>query len=110
VPDVGKRWIVRDRYGNDIYLTDERWRHITQPWGHPEMAEFEDELRETVRSGDRTQDSLNPQKYRYSKEFGHLAEHNTHIVAVVLFKLTESDQAHSVPNNFVVTAYQKEVT
>jgi hypothetical protein len=28
------------------------------------MAEFEDELRETVRSGDRHQDSLNPQKYR----------------------------------------------
>lgn len=110
MPGAGIRWIVRDRDGNDVYLTDERWRHITEPWGHPEMAEFEDELRETVRSGDRHQDSLNPQKYRYIREFNDLPEHNTHIVAVVLFKLIESEQAQSVPNNFVVTAYQKEVT
>lgn len=73
------------------------------------MAEFEDELRETVRSGDRQQDSLNPQKYRYVREFDHVPEHNTHIVAIVLFKLIESAHAQSVPNNFVVTAYQKEV-
>ena len=74
------------------------------------MAEFEDDLRETVRSGDRHQDSLNPQKYRYMREVNHLPEHNTHIVAVVLFKLIEREQAQSVSNNFVVTAYQKEVT
>lgn len=24
----GKRWTVRDRYGNSIYLTQERWEHI----------------------------------------------------------------------------------
>jgi hypothetical protein len=105
----GIRWTVRDRYGNDVYLTDERWQHITEPWGHPEMAEFEDELRETVNTGDRQQDSLNPRKYRYVKEFDHLPERNTHIVAVVLFKLMEGEDAKSVANNFVVTAYQKEV-
>lgn len=32
-----KRWTVRDRYGNDIYLTQERWGHIVQPLNHPEM-------------------------------------------------------------------------
>ncbi|HXV63627.1 MAG TPA: hypothetical protein VEK15_23200 [Vicinamibacteria bacterium] len=106
----GIRWTARDRYGNDVYLTDERWRHITESWGHPEMAQFEDELRETVRAGDRQQDSLNPEKYRYVKEFDDLPEHNTHIVAVVLFKSIVSEGAKSVPNNFVVTAYQKEVT
>jgi hypothetical protein len=74
------------------------------------MTEFEDELRETIRSGDRQQDSLNPQKYRYTKGFDNLPEHNTHIVAVVLFKLTGGEQAGTVSNNFIVTAYQKEVT
>lgn len=43
------------------------------------------------------------------KEFDHLPERNTHIVAVVLFKLMEGEDAKSVANNFVVTAYQKEV-
>ena len=34
---VGKRWTVQDLYGNTIYLTDERWKHIVVPWNHPEM-------------------------------------------------------------------------
>jgi hypothetical protein len=84
VPGAGTRWTVRDRYGNDVYLTDERWTHITEPWGHPEMAEFENELRETVRSGDRHQDSLNP-PYRYMRS-SIIFPHNTHIVAIVLFR------------------------
>ncbi len=25
---TGRRWVVRDHYGNDVYLTDERWEHI----------------------------------------------------------------------------------
>jgi hypothetical protein len=28
---AGRRWEVRDRYGNDIYLTHERWEHIVEP-------------------------------------------------------------------------------
>ena len=24
----GRRWAVRDRYGNEIYITNERWEHI----------------------------------------------------------------------------------
>lgn len=99
------RWIERDRHGNEIYLTDERWDHITHPMNHPEMDEFEQELRETIRLGSRKQESLDPQKYRYSRAFDGLAASNTHIVAVVLFRLG-SDLA---PNNFVVTAYQKKI-
>ena len=38
---VGRRWAVKDRYGNTIYLTDERWEHIIDPWNHPEMRNFE---------------------------------------------------------------------
>ena len=36
----GRRWTVRDRYGNEIYLTQERWDHIIEPTNHPEMAEL----------------------------------------------------------------------
>ncbi|MEG4800036.1 hypothetical protein QUB63_03040 [Microcoleus sp. ARI1-B5] len=52
-----KRWTVRDRYGNDIYLTEERWEHIIDPDNHPEMENCEESLQQTVRSGRRTQDS-----------------------------------------------------
>jgi hypothetical protein len=38
----GVRWVEKDRYGNDIYLTEERWEHITSPMNHLEMSEFED--------------------------------------------------------------------
>jgi len=66
-------------------------------------------LKETVTSGARKQDSLNSQKFRYSKEFGDLPADNTHIVAVVLFRITESGNGEIISNNFIVTAYQKEI-
>lgn len=55
---AGKRWIVRDRYGNDIYLTQERWGHIIDRINHPEMAEYEEQLKETIQSGTRQQAGL----------------------------------------------------
>ncbi|MBE9128647.1 MULTISPECIES: hypothetical protein [unclassified Coleofasciculus] len=33
---AGQRWTVRDRYSNDIYLTEERWEHIIDLENHPE--------------------------------------------------------------------------
>ena len=105
----GKRFKVCDRYGNDIYLTHERWKHIIEETNHPEMANYEEPLKEAVHSGRRKQDPLNPLKYRYTKEFGGLVEGNTHIVAIVLFKFIENSSGKLVPNNFIVTAYQKEI-
>jgi len=93
-----RRWDERDRYGNDIYLTDERWEHITEPANHPEMLAYEDELRQTIRSGRRKQDALNSQKYRYVKAFDNLAEFNTHIVVIVLFRFTEDEDGAPLPN------------
>jgi len=104
----GKRWTVTDRYGNQIYLTHERWEHITEAINHPEMMDYEEELKETIRLGNRTQDLINPRKYRYSKSFNHLAEYNTHIVTIVLFGFRER-AGEVVANNFIVTAYQKEI-
>lgn len=104
-----RRWIEKDRFGNEIYLTDERWEHITNPTNHPEMSDYENELRETIRRGRRKQDGFNPQKYFYSKEFDDLAAKNTHVVAVVFLRFTEDESGQLAANNFIATAYQKKV-
>ena len=106
---VERHWTDRDRYGNEIYLTHERWKHIIEAMNHPEMLAYEEHLKETIQSGKRKQDSLNPRKYRYVKSFDDLVEDNTHIVAIVMFGLSESRSGAPVPNNYVVTAYQKEI-
>lgn len=36
-------------------------------------------------------------------------ESNTHIIAIVLFRFSEGAEGDLVPNNYVVTAYQKEI-
>lgn len=73
------------------------------------MACYEEQLREAIRSGKRKQDSLNPRKYRYIKAFDDLAEYNTHIIAIVLFRFSQEQVGELVSNNYIVTAYQKEI-
>ena len=68
------RWTVNDHFGNASYLTQERWDHIVGPNNHPEMVDFEEHLKKTIRTGIRKQDPLNPQKYRYVKAFEDLPE------------------------------------
>ena len=104
----GTRWTVKDKYGNSIYFTQERWEHVIEPINHPEMMGYEDEIRETIRLGKRKQDPLNPRKYRYSMEFDSLAEYNTHVIVIVLFGFSEQ-AGELTPNNYIVTAYQKEI-
>ena len=106
---AGRRWTVQDRYGNAIYMTQERWKHITDVLNHPEMAPYEEHLQETIRSGRRRQDQLNPQKYRYTKDFDDLYGDNTHLVAIVLFRFSQDSAGELAANNYVVTAYQKEI-
>ena len=72
-PTGGKRWTVRDRYGHSIYLTQKQWEHIIAPTNHPEMVDYEDHLKETIRLGQRRQEPLNPRKYRYVRYFDLLA-------------------------------------
>lgn len=102
-------WLEHDRNGNEIYLSQERWEHIIAPENHPEMAACEDQLRGTIRQGRRQQDALNPRKYLYTASFDDLVDDNTHIVAIVLFRFTEKETRQPVPNNYIVTAYQKEI-
>lgn len=106
---AGRRWTVKDRHGNDIYLTEERWNHIIEDVNHPELGDYEDHIQDTIQSGRRKQDTLNPQKYRYSKEYDDLLVYNTHIVVIVLFRFSEDAEGKPIPNTYVVTAYMKEV-
>ncbi len=103
------RWTEKDHYGHEIYPSQERWQHIIEPINHPEMADFEEHLRVTIRQGQRKQDALNPQKYRYSQAFNDLIEDNTHLVAIVVFRFWVGQAGEPLPNNYIVTAYQKEV-
>lgn len=103
------RWTITDRYNHTIYLTDERWQHITEPHNHPEMEEYEEELRYTLQRGRRKQDPHHLQKYLYTHNFTGLYEDNTHIIAIVIFRHREDESGKPVPNNYVVTAYQKEI-
>lgn len=105
----GKRWLVRDKRGNDIYLTQERWQHITASNNHPEMAEYEDHLKQTVQRGKRRQEPLNPRKYRYTHYFDDLSGDFNHLVAIVLFGFDVDAQGQTVPNNFVATAFMKHI-
>jgi hypothetical protein len=106
---AGRRWTVQDRFGNAIYMTQERWEHITDAINHPEMAPYEEHLQETIRTGRRKQDQLNPQKYRYTQPFDDLFGDNTHLVVIVLFRFAQQESGELVGNNYVVTAYQKEI-
>lgn len=106
---TGIRWTIQDLNGYEVYLSQERWEHIIDPQNHPEMEDFEEELKLTVNQSRRRQDLLNPQKYTYTKGFSHLVQDNTHIVAVVLFRFREHAHQRPVPNNYIVTAYQKEI-
>ncbi|HEX9374517.1 MAG TPA: hypothetical protein VF897_26110 [Roseiflexaceae bacterium] len=48
---TGRHWTVRDRDGNQIYLTEERWEHIIDPINHPEMVDYEVQFKDVIRSG-----------------------------------------------------------
>ncbi len=84
---------IRDRYGNQIELTDESWFYIVTY--HPEMEDFREEVLETIRKGRRRQDAIEPEKYKYVRKFDDLPMNYTHLVAVVKM----------IRNNFVLTAY-----
>ena len=72
--EPSRRWVIYDRYGNEIYLTQERWQHIIDPLNHPEMEAYEEYLQTALRHGRRHQEPLNPHKYRYIHYFDDLPD------------------------------------
>ena len=98
---MAREWVA-DRWGNEIYLTDERWLHIVET--HDEMVNYRGHLFVTVRTGRRQQDAFDSNKY--SKRFTDLPEEFTHVVIVVKFSHRIAKHNVEFPNNFVLTAYQ----
>jgi hypothetical protein len=92
-------WAVSDRYGNEIYITEERWDHIVDR--HDELVDRLDDLLDTIRYGQRRQEALNPQQYRYRRACDDLSYGFNHIAAIVTFRF----DASGASNNFVVTAW-----
>ncbi len=90
--------IVQDKFGNTIYLTDERWQHIVRR--HSVLKGFKNEVLKTIRIGKREQDDFYSDKFLYRKAFANLPLRYTHIEVVVVFRIKDGK-----PNNFVVTAY-----
>lgn len=98
-----RKWTVQDRYGNTIYFTEERWKHVLE--SRPELEPYLDLFLETLRSGRRNQDALIPNEYRYYRRFDELLPDNNHMVVVVVFRTRLDEQGQYVPNNFVVTGW-----
>jgi hypothetical protein len=64
-------------------------------------------LKETIQSGQRRQDALNPQKYRFVNAFAEPPGGNTRIVAIVTFRFSRGDDGKPNPKNYIVAAYMR---
>jgi hypothetical protein len=97
------RWQVPDRYGNQIYMTDERWSHALEkrPW----LNDYFEDALDTIRYGRREQDALNPRKYKYYRSAPTLQPEYNHLVVVVLFSEIEDANGKMVSNNYVVNVW-----
>ncbi len=102
-----RKWTIQDRYGNNIYFTEERWEHILE--SRPELEPYFDLFLEVLHTGRRKQDALIPNEYRYYKWFDNLLPGNNHLVLIVIFKIQLDEHGQYVPNNFVVTGWAKEI-
>jgi hypothetical protein len=101
----GKLWTERDRFGNDIYLTRERWTHIINPDNHPEVEPFLDYVAERIQLGRRRQDPYDPNGYQYYRSYPNLPDDNTHLVVCVRFRWPTDPDGTVREEKFVITAY-----
>ena len=90
---------VQDRYGNTIYVTDERWQHIFT--SHHQLRGRRHEILSTIRSGKRSRDPSLLDKFYYAKPF--LFKGRLKLIEVVVLFRWRNNQ----PNNFVLTAYPR---
>lgn len=95
--------VVMDKWGHEIYLTDERWRHIV--FRHPDMDGRKEQVLVTLKNGSREENPIGSSKYIYSKKFKHLRPGKKRICVVVQFEMKKTGMS-LLPNKFVVTAFQ----
>lgn len=101
----GKLWTQHDRFGNEIYLTAERWAHIVDSENHPEVEPHFNLLAETIRLGRRRQDAYDPKSYQYYRAYPHLPDGNTHLIVCVRFRWHAAQVGALQEEKFVTTAY-----
>jgi hypothetical protein len=94
---------VHDRHGNEIYLTEERWRHALR--FHPELNGHLDDVLNTLKYGRRRQKPLTPNEYKYYRRCDNLPLQYNCIVVVVAFTTRELPDGSVISNNFVKTAW-----
>ena len=100
-------WVVTDRHGREIYLTEERWERIRTM--HPALGRHRNHVLETIRHGPRRRVADQPEKYRYTRRFSDLPGTFNAVVVVVLFRFRQRPDGETVPNNYVVTAWPAHV-
>jgi hypothetical protein len=100
-----RRWTVRDRHGREIYITEERWKHIIEE--HEELRGHFDDVLDAVHKGRRRQEPTDPRSYRYYWRCDGLPEGYTHIMVIVAFRFRILPDGTVEPNNFIVTAWGK---
>lgn len=98
-----QRWIIRDRDGRPVYMTEERWQHIMDR--HPELINHLQDVLDTVRYGRRRQDPMNPESYHYYQLCESLPWDFIGIEVIVVFKFRVVEDDKIIPNNFVVSAW-----
>jgi hypothetical protein len=98
-----QKWEVRDRYGNKISMTAERWAHAleSRPW----LAPSHTQVLAALRNGRRQQDPLNARKYKYYWPCAELLSEFNHLVVVVLFGEQTNTEGETVPNNYVTNVW-----
>ncbi|MBC8447336.1 MAG: hypothetical protein H8D78_06265 [Chloroflexi bacterium] len=101
--NLGQKWVVRDRYGNEIYLTEERWKHALE--FHPHLRGHLHDVLDTLRTGRRRQKPRQPNEYKYYKRCDSLPLNYNCIIVVVAFTQREQPNGFFVPKNFVKTAW-----
>lgn len=98
-----RRWVVHDRDGHEIYLTEAQWRHIVSR--HGELRHHLDDVLNTVRWGRRRQQPQDPQAYVYRRTCDTLQPPFNGILVVVIFRFTQQEHGEMMPNNFMMTAW-----
>ncbi len=98
-----RQWVLYDRDGREIYLTEEQWAHIIS--GHRELRHHLDDVLNTIRQGRRRQQPTDPNSYVYRLRCDSLRPPYNGIMVVVAFRFESDEQGKLMANNFVVTAW-----
>jgi hypothetical protein len=92
---------VTDPEGYEISLEDERWQHITQ--GHPEMAELQDAILDTLKDPELIyQDAERPETFYYYRLAGRTLLRTNDIYIVTVVRRSDGNKVARVMTSHLV--------